>query len=215
MRKSHEPILETNQADVLESNISKQQETPVKEPAPRETLGCGGYNIWFVWLLLNLVGMGIGWALGWRLSFVAPGTIATWVIGSVSGAILGLFQWLHLRIVINLSPLWILYSLLSWAVGFFLGAQVASVLGLTEFAFGVAIGAILGLILGISQWLLLRSKFSGAGWWIIFNMVAWSSSLVVYLPGANAMGLLYGGVSGAITGLALLGLRFKIFQSGH
>jgi hypothetical protein len=215
LRESHKRILETHQADVLTSNISNHQETAVKEPAPSESLGCTGYSIWFMWLLVNLAGMGIGWALGWRLSFVVPGIIATWVIGSVSGAILGLFQWLYLRIVIDLNALWILYSFLSWAIGFFLGAQVAGALGLTEFAFGLAIGSILGLSLGISQWSLLRSKFGGAGWWIIFNIVAWSASLVVYLPGANAMGLFYGGVSGAITGLALLGMRYKIFLSGQ
>lgn len=157
--------------------------------------------------------MALGWAFAWRLSYIAPGVLATWVIGSVTGAISGLLQWLVLRIVIRLSPLWILNSLLGWAVGFFLGAHVASVLGLTEFAFGIVIGAVLGLSLGIAQWLILRTKLSSAGWWIVFNIIAWSSSLAVYLPGANAMGLLYGGVSGAITGLALLGMRFQIFRT--
>lgn len=211
MRDRRERNMETRRSNAFQSE-SDYQDTKVNESASNQSVGCGAYGLWFVWLLVNVIGMGIGWALSWRLSFAVPGNIAIWVIGFVSGAILGAFQWLLLRIVIKDSLLWILSSLLGWAIGFFLGAQLASILGLTEFVFGIIVGAVLGASLGLSQWLLLRRKFSGAGWWILFNIIAWSFSLAVYLPGANLVGFLYGGVSGAITGLALLGLRFRILH---
>lgn len=37
-------------------------------------------------------------------------------------------------------------------------------------------GGILGLFMGTSQWLLLRRRLRGAGWWIPGNAVAWSAA---------------------------------------
>jgi hypothetical protein len=102
--------------------------------------------------------------------------------------------------------------MIGWAVGFFLGAQAASFFGFTEFVFGGAIGAGVGLALGIAQWSVLRGKMGSVGWWIPASVVAWAASLIVYLPGANAVGLLYGGVSGGISGLTLLALWLGIFR---
>lgn len=176
--------------------------------------GCSGYGLWFLWLLASMLGMGLGWALGWRLSFAAPGFLATWVIGILTGVCLGSAQALVLRSLISSIGWWILVNTVGWPLGFFLGAQLASIWGLTEFAFGAVIGAVVGLVLGLLQWLLLRSRLNGtSSWWVLASMIAWSLSLAVYLPGLSAMGLLYGGVSGAITGLLLLGLRFGVFQS--
>jgi len=178
----------------------------------KDPLGCSGYGIWFLWLLANIIGMGVGWYLGWRLSFAVPGNLAIWVIGIVAGLSLGFFQMLVLRSLIGTSIWWLLASMIGWAVGFFLGAQAASFFGFTEFVFGGAIGAGVGLASGIAQWSILRGKMSSVGWWIPASVVAWAASLIVYLPGANAVGLLYGGVSGGISGLTLLALWLGIFR---
>ena len=185
---------------------------PEGDQTPAQASGCSGYGLWFLWLLASMLGMGLGWALGWRLSFVMPGILATWVIGIITGVCLGAAQALVLRPLIGSSGLWILANALGWPVGFFLGAQLASVWGLTEFAFGAVIGAVVGLVLGLLQWLVLRRGLEGTSWWVFVSMIAWTLSLAVYLPGLSAMGFLYGAISGSITGLFLLGLRFGVFQ---
>jgi hypothetical protein len=182
-----------------------------QEPKPTQAIGCSAYSLWFMWLLASMLGMGLGWALGWRLSFAIPGVLATWAIGIIAGGFLGASQALVLRPLVSSSSLWILANILGWPIGFFLGAQLASIWGFTEFAFGAVIGAMIGLVLGLAQWLVLRTKLAGSSWWIPVSIIAWTLSLIAYLPGLNAMGFLYGAISGSITGLFLLGLRFGIF----
>jgi hypothetical protein len=165
-----------------------------------------------LWLLASMLGMGLGWALGWRLSFALPGFLATWAIGILAGGFLGASQALVLRPLVGSSSLWILANLFGWPTGLFLGAQLASIWGFTDFAFGAVIGAIVGLVLGLAQWLVLRAKLARTAWWMPVSVIAWTLSLAVYLPGLSAMGFLYGAISGSITGLLLLGLRFGIFQ---
>ena len=183
-----------------------------QEQSSTQATGCSAYSLWFLWLLASMLGMGLGWALGWRLSFALPGFLATWAIGILAGGFLGASQALVLRPLVGSSSLWILANLFGWPTGLFLGAQLASIWGFTDFAFGAVIGAIVGLVLGLAQWLVLRAKLARTAWWMPVSVIAWTLSLAVYLPGLSAMGFLYGAISGSITGLLLLGLRFGIFQ---
>ena len=59
-------------------------------------------------------------------------------------------------------------------------------------------GLIVGLTTGIAQWLILRCEVHWAGWWIIINVVGWTTGMAL-LPGF----LLTGAMTGAITGYAL------------
>lgn len=175
--------------------------------------GCGGYAIWFTWLIVNTFGMGLGWALGWWVSFLVPGIWATWVIGGISGLILGSFQEFVVRRIVKDSLLWIPITTLGWALGFFVGAQISAYWGLAEFAFGGMLGAVLGLILGVTQWYFLRNQAAGSVWWIGASTIGWAASLAVYQPGVNLMGLVYGAVSGSLSGLVLVAIWAGIIKT--
>jgi hypothetical protein len=74
-------------------------------------------------------------------------------------------------------------------------------------AAGVA-GAVIGLILGSAQWLVLRRQVRSAGWWIVVNWLGWMTSLgvaagIVDLVGVLGSLLVVGVVSGAATGRLL------------
>ena len=71
--------------------------------------------------------------------------------------------------------------------------------------------AVLAVLIGVLQWLVLRGQVSGSGWWVLANLVAWS----VFLGLVGALGQLTHpavglGVGftfvGAITGAALVWL---------
>jgi uncharacterized membrane protein YhaH (DUF805 family) len=124
----------------------------------------------------------------------------------VTGAILGICQALILRPFLRSSGWWALATIFGWMLGFYLGAEFAGYLGLTELAFGVVTGGGIGLVLGLAQWLVLRKRFRGAGWWVLANMLAWMGGMMPYLPGANAMGLVFGASTGILTGWVLMGL---------
>jgi hypothetical protein len=60
-------------------------------------------------------------------------------------------------------------------------------------------GLIIGPIVGLAQWLILRREVHWAGWWIVISTIAWITGLLL-VPGALSTGSL----AGAITGLALM-----------
>jgi hypothetical protein len=142
--------------------------------------------LWFQWIMATTV----GWVLG---RFLLP-NISFLVIGVA----IGILQWFVLQHRIRKAWQWILAT----STGWMLGALVILIVlpaGM-DFLAGVAAG----LATGTAQWLILRHEIQWAGWWIIINVVAWTTGMAL-LPGI----LLTGTMVGAITGIALvLLLRF-------
>jgi hypothetical protein len=176
------------------------------EDSPTIPPGCG---MWFAWLLATVLGSAIGWNVGWRISFLEPGILATLVIGGTTGLTLGIMQWLVLRSELKQSGWWILASSAGWAAGLPLGAFLAQRFGLSEALFGVALGATIGSLTGILQWLYLRTQVIDAGWWIPANIFAWGSGMLFYQAGASWLGALYGALAGIVTGVAMLWLIYR------
>jgi hypothetical protein len=168
-----------------------------------------GCSLWFVWLLASSLGTGIGWFLGWKLSFLVPGGVATLMIGMTSGLFLGLFQWMVLRKQFTNPGRWVVATVLGWAVGFPLGIILAQTFGMTEAALGLTAGFITGGMLSVLQWSVLRSQVTKAGWWVPACLFGWSSGMLYYRPGPTWMGILYGLVSGIVTGVALVWLLYR------
>ena len=56
-------------------------------------------------------------------------------------------------------------------------------------------GVILGPILGLAQWLILRREVYWAGWWIVISTIAWITG-VTLLPGILSTGALVGALGG-------------------
>jgi hypothetical protein len=137
----------------------------------------------FQWVLATT----LGWAIGWAF------------IGEVGvGIALGLGQWLVLRQSIPQAGWWIWASTVGWAFG-----QAMIVVGeITPPGSGlinsVAAGTVLGTLLGIAQWFVLRRSVRHANWWVIMSAVGWAIGLTGIFGGT-----LVGAVAGAVTGLTL------------
>jgi hypothetical protein len=196
----------------------------------------------------ELVGLGAAAVAGVALVQLFEATLSTFaslagagvmiLLGTFEGVIVGLAQWLVLR---RQFPA---LSRRAWALASAAGAFVAWTLGmlpstlidfgadaagapppqmsdLLMYALAAAMGAVLGPILGIPQWLALRRHVRHAAWWIPANAAAWALGMPVVfigassaptggLPGLVATGVLTaaaaGAVVGAIHGLALIWL---------
>jgi hypothetical protein len=199
----------TEQEWVEEEDIEVEREAQ-PEPVQHQEAdllppGCG---MWFAWLFTSTLGMGLGWVLGWQVSFIIPGVFSTVMLGAVAGLILGTLQWLVMRSQFQGSALWILATAAGWGVGFPVGVALAQGFGLADWAFGLTIGAVTGAVTGISQWLFLSRRSLRAGWWIPLSVFALASGLVYYRADAAWLGILIGALYGIVTGVALVWLLY-------
>jgi hypothetical protein len=210
-----------------------------------------GLRLWRDWVVANalgeLVGLGAAAVIGALLAgifdatlgAVAGVTLAVTLIllGTFEGVVVGLAQWRVLR-----RPFpelrrrsWIAASaagaLAAWTLGMIpstladfgaaAGGAPPEIDDTLMYGLAAAMGAALGPILGVPQWLVLRRHARRALWWIPANAAAWALGMPVVfvgasappaggLPGIIAVGLLTataaGAVVGAVHGLALVWL---------
>ncbi|NLG73252.1 MAG: hypothetical protein GX495_14580 [Chloroflexi bacterium] len=169
-----------------------------------------GCSLWFGWVLVSITGSLLGWFVGWQSSFMIPGELSTPVIGTFTGLILGLFQWLILRSRVRNAGWWVPATAAGWGAGFLLGVFAAQWFGLAGYPFGLLIGGITGAVLGILQWAaLVHGGVRDATMWIPISVFAWTSALFYYQPGTSWVGALYGALAGIVTATALLWLLHR------
>jgi len=162
-----------------------------------------GWRIWFLWLISSAWGWGTAveiTGLG-ELAFQSePPRILSAYLGVVgAGILVGTLQWLILRKEIVRSFQWVLPSFGAMALfGIVIfGAGLGWVIGI----------GLLGTLVGVLQWLVLKQRIPRAGWWILASTLGWIAGIPAgSVVGWNGLGAVYG----AITGLALvLLLRHK------
>ena len=173
-------------------------------------------RLWLKWVSANIAAMVVTVLAGFgalilalALEIVEPGEIAsiplvyTGIFGWFYAFLLGTTQWLVLRQKSFQYHTWvgttvtgaILYSVVTSLVwSKYSGVWAA-----------VALGALQGAAIGLAQWLLLRRRFSGAGWWIPATIAGYAIPSV--LPEApECQCLLFFLVPGALTGFVLVRL---------
>lgn len=179
----------------------------------QETRASWDWKLWFQWILANAVsetvGLGGTLLIGGLLlvnaqqAMVVPAAALTVLAGTfIEGIIVGTAQWLVLR-----RPLegirwrvWVLATALgafvAWTLGMipstfmFTGADTAGAApqqfsDLMVYALAAVMGFVLGSILGVPQWLVLRRHLPKAGWWVPANALAWMVGMVVVFVGIN------------------------------
>lgn len=105
---------------------------------------------------------------------------------------MGITQWLVLRPLFPQAGWWIPLSAGGWMLAW--GISMAIPVPLAPFI----IAGLAGLLMGSSQWLILRRWVPIAGWWIIVSLLAWVVGLSDFADPRLA-----GLVVGIITGLAI------------
>lgn len=139
------------------------------------------WALWFYWIMATT----LGWILG--------GTLFTGIPLIAAGVVIAGFQWTVLYRRIAKAWRWFLLSAIAWIVGYILVVLLAPT------ASSVLVGPVLGGLLGLAQWSILKNEFEWAGWWIPISILAWTTGLTI-MPGA----LTSGSLPAALTGLALV-----------
>ena len=181
--------------------------TPPIRPEPPP--GIWRTGLW--WWLTCIAGYALAFPLGFMLG---DSVMWGWSIG---GLIIGALQWLVLRRRVRQAQWWVPFTLLGVVVGsaasFVMGEVVLRAVGLGA-AFA-SLGGVIGLGVGVSQWVVLSHWLQRAGWWIWANIAGYSLGVygaylfpsifprggIIY--GGPEFGLVIGAVVGAITGVSL------------
>lgn len=184
---------------------------------------------WLLWVWACTLGLEIGIFFGRVLGHPSSGVMFTFLQNIIGGVILGttigFAQWLILRHHFPREPFWLLANTIGWGIGWEVGwamhdrfkipygSIVAWTIGWT----------IIGLLVGLSGWFILRRHVRRASWWVVANVVgaALGGSLggygyqlafeVIQMIGASRLtmivaigstflgpGLIYGTVTGGV-----------------
>jgi hypothetical protein len=187
-----------------------------------------GWSFMLLWIAASTVGFALGSTAhgnaGTLLTDATPAVITLVVtIGlyPLVATLPGFLHWLILRQWFPRAGWWVLASGAGTLLGYLAmgwGLGVADTQGETTFArFAVPVSMVVaGAVVGTLQWLVLRQWTKRAGWWVLASSISWVAAEYAYLKltRANEGHLLLGGavsgsISGAITGLSLVGLMRK------
>ena len=104
--------------------------------------------------------------------------------GAIGGAVIGLAQGMLLKPRVSIAG-WVLASLVSWSLigGSDLGAigwVAPRTLNLGSRAtFGVLDGSLVGALIGVGQWFILRQQVKKAWVWILTSALGWGVGLAI------------------------------------
>ena len=180
----------------------------------QETRTGWDWNVWFQWILANAVGetVGLGGTLviggllllnAQKTMGVVPAAALAVLAGTfIEGIVVGTAQWLVLRPPIKSIRwhVWVLATaigaFIAWTMGMipstFMftsadtgGAASTQMSDLVIYALAALMGFVLGPILGVPQWLVLRHHLPKASWWVLANALAWMIGMMIVFVGTN------------------------------
>lgn len=150
-----------------------------------------GWGFWLQWVFFTVVGFLVS------LIFVEVGVKPH--VGALSGAlgggVMGLAQWLVLRNRIFRARWWVVVSIVVWLL---IGASSLGALGwiaprteqiLVRVLHGFINGVVVGAVVGLGQWFVLRKQIYREEWWMVANIFAWAVGLPL---GWAVGGFIYG-----------------------
>jgi MFS family permease len=100
--------------------------------------------------------------------------------------------------------LWVLTSALGGGIGFALGFAVSGTLSdfVGRTGRDIVLFGIFGSLVGIAQWLVLRTRIADAGWWMLASFLAWVVIGALASPLEQTLSLaLAPAVAGAVVGV--------------
>ena len=146
-------------------------------PSALESSGPAGIKTLLGWVGMSLVGFPVGGYLGYLVAGPVDSFVAALIGGALTGAGIGLAQWVMLRRNLHVGPVWIVATSAALAVGLPLGAMAVNYE--TTISQLALMGAISGAAVGIAQGLLVRDKFSLWQTWIVAMPALWAIGWVV------------------------------------
>ncbi len=132
--------------------------------------------------------------------------LSTYTFVPIVGLLIGVFQYGLLRRYLPRMGWWVLATVGGWVLGLLLIfiSTWLKIWSIESFDLDLAY-IVMGLSIGIGQWLLLRRRLSHSGWWVGANFIGWG--LLSLLTTGNSIGqyglLILGFLPACATGVIL------------
>ncbi|HLP91571.1 MAG TPA: hypothetical protein VK184_23675 [Nostocaceae cyanobacterium] len=181
----------------------------------------------FVCAIFYLIRLIFDWLVSrFLFQFLENPFILILIFSAISNAIGSVFQWYVLKNWIANAKYWVLATSLSYPLALILVNNLPSIQGILSYT-------VIGLIIGIAQYLVLRGKLPGAGLWILANGFSFAFGNFVINQISSVLGriglysggiydlvewflmILNGVIYGIITGLVLVILLSKLQKLEH
>ncbi len=176
------------------------------------------WAVWSLWVGANTLALAAVWLLSYALLALAKTLfgplnedhIMGYIVLPLAVLLPALLQWLVLRRLFRPAAAWIPASIAGWASVFAISIVTAQIR--SEFmamimgpGFLPVAFALLGLMLGAAQWLVLRRHAARAGWYILASVLGWPALILVIGPTINNLAEMtaIGLVPALFTGAAL------------
>jgi hypothetical protein len=195
-----------------------------------------GRGVWLRWVAANAVAECVGLGASALVAVlvltrddpsaaaVVGGAVAVVATGAVEGAAVGWAQWRVLRRPLPSIPAraWIVATVLGALVAWTLGMLPTTLLDLgsmdaaagetvepatwVQLVLAAGMGLVLGPVLAVFQWWVLRRHLAGAGWWVPANALAWAVGmpLVFLVAGGAPEGVAPAGIAALVLVTLLL-----------
>lgn len=189
--------------------LRRPRSVQVDAPNAAQSAARAGQAFWVQWVLATGVAFNSFIVVGGLLVslVLGLGMLGLVAAGALFGGLIGAAQWLVLRRHIRRAGWWVAASAIGWSIGVTAGLNGVFGYPLLPGGGPSVLGAAIGLLAGVGQWLVLRETIEQAGWWVPASGVSWTVMLsVLNLGNAYTTFPLAGIIGGAITGLTLVWL---------
>jgi len=150
---------------------------------------------WFfylAWIGLHAVGAVIAWYMTWAAVSLIQNVIGStilvdgrtrivedflfmYLLFPFMGLLTGIVQYTLLRHYLPRMAWWIAATVLGWTMPMVIGRIITPLLERGNSIFPIMLGMLLiGVIIALPQWLLLRQRVRHASWWILASGLGWS-----------------------------------------
>ena len=183
------------------------------------------WAVWLLWVGANALAFAAVWLLSFALLALAKilfgplneDRILGYIVLPLAVLLPVLLQWLVLRHLFRPAAPWIAASIAGWASVVVVGIVTTRVsvefmqmilgAGFLPLAF-----ALLGLMLGAAQWLVLRQHAARASWYVLASALGWPALILVIGPTINNLAEMtaIGLVPALFTGAALAYMLGKV-----
>jgi hypothetical protein len=182
------------------------------------------WSFYFIWVSWTTLCIPVGYALSFiplsiiilfigdyiyvnGVQHITEDYLGPYVFFPMIGLLIGLVQYGILRPYLPRIGGWILVTAVGWPIGLFLIAISYRLKWIYPTRYFDVVFFLMGLSIGVAQWLLLRQRLPRAGWWIAANLVGWG--LVALITKGNSIdqyGMLLAGLGPACATAGMLAL---------